>query len=80
MSELRRHGRELLDASRLRRTPLSEQKRKIVEGLVATAAQTAHDVSTRPPLAQRLSGRAKVLVLLTLLAAVALATYWLGRH
>jgi hypothetical protein len=75
MSELRRHGRDLLDASRRRRTPSAEHKHQLVEQLVNAAAQTAHDAPTRPPLAQRLTRRAKLLVLLALLSAVAFGLY-----
>lgn len=75
MSELRRHGRELLQASRQRRTPSAEQTRQLVARLVEAAAQTAQDAPTQPPLAQRLSRRAKLLVLAALLGAVALALH-----
>lgn len=80
MTELRSHARELLDASRQRRTPRPESKARLVERLVETAAQTAHDSPTKPPLAQRLSNRAKLVVLASLLAAVATALYLASRH
>jgi hypothetical protein len=80
MSELRRHGRELLDASRQRRTPSAEQTRQLIARLVEAAAQTARDAPTRPPLAQRLSRRAKLLVLAALVGAVAFALYVASRH
>jgi hypothetical protein len=75
MSQLRRYGRDLLDASRRRRTPSPERKHQLIEQLVSAAAQTAHDAPTRPPLAQRLSPRAKVVVLFALLSAVAVGLY-----
>jgi hypothetical protein len=80
MSELRRHGRDLLEASRRRRTPSAERKQRLVARLVDAAAQTAQDAPTRPPLAQRLSRRAKLLVLAALLGTVALVLYLAGRH
>lgn len=75
MSELRRHARELLDASRRERTPSAERKQRVMQRLMESAAQTSLDAREPLPLAQRLSTRSKGLVLL-LLAGTILGGMW----
>jgi hypothetical protein len=78
MSELRRHGRELLEASRRERTPPPEVKERLLQSLLETAAQMSLAADEAPPLSQRLSFGAKALVLgglvLTILGATWLAS------
>lgn len=75
MSELRRHARELLEASRRERTPGAERKQRVMQRLMESAAQTSLDAREPPPLAQRLSPRTKGLVLV-LLAVTILGGMW----
>lgn len=79
MSELRRHGRELLEASRRERTPAPEAKERLLRSLLETAAQVSLDAHEAPPLAQRLSRSAKALVLGGLVLAIVGVTWLLGR-
>lgn len=70
MSELRRHGRELLEASRRERTPGAERKRRLLEKLVETAAQASVAAREPPPLEQRLGLTTKVLVVVGVLVTI----------
>lgn len=79
MSELRRHGRELLEASRRERTPSLERKQRLLAALLETAAQSTRAAQEPPPLAQRLAPRVKLLILAALVAAI-LGGIWLASH
>ncbi|RYZ06303.1 MAG: hypothetical protein EOO73_16700 [Myxococcales bacterium] len=79
MSELRRHGRELLEASRRERTPSAERKQRILEKLLESAAQTTLAAREPPPLAERLSPRTKALVLVVLVAAIVVGMWAASR-
>lgn len=59
MSELRRHGRELLEASRVERTPRADLRERLLSQLLESAAQTSLAGAEPVPLAQRLGSRTK---------------------
>jgi hypothetical protein len=70
MSELRRHGRELLEASRRERTPSAERRQRLLKKLLETAAQTSLAAREPLPLSQRLGARTKALVVLLVVATI----------
>jgi hypothetical protein len=75
MSQLRRHGRELLDSAKRDHTPDAETRARLLRSLLEHAAAT-HSASL-VPLEKTLSRRTKItilcLTLLLLIAAVYLA-------
>jgi len=78
MTELRSHGRELLDAARRERTLSQAERTRLLEGLYAAAtAARADDDSWW--LARRLGRWGRLLVLLGLAALIALGVY-LASH
>jgi hypothetical protein len=79
MSELRRHGRELLEASRRERTPAAERRRRLLEKLLENAAQTSVAAREPPPLEQRLGLETKVLVAVGVLVTIA-GGLWLASR
>lgn len=79
MSDLRRHGRELLDASRSERTPSQQVKEQLIASLLEAAAQAALPAGEALPLASRLSRSGKALVLALLALAIGLGIYLAGR-
>jgi hypothetical protein len=79
MSELRRHGRELLEASRRERTPPAPLKRRLMVKLLESAAQTSLDAHEPPPLAQRLGVASRSAVVIALVFAI-LSGLWLASR
>ena len=78
MTELRRHGRELLEAARRERTPSPVERERALTGLMAAAAQAALASERPAPLAKRLPPLAKLLILVILFLAIAVGSYCLG--
>lgn len=78
MTELRRHGRELIEAARRERTPTPEERQRVMSVLMAAAAQAALQNEQRAPLAKRLPPVAKLLLLTLLFLAIAAGSYWVG--
>lgn len=79
MSELRRHGLQLLDASRRERTPSAELRQRLLTHLLESAAQTSLASREPVPLAERLSTSAKLLVLVGVVATIVSGIWLLGR-
>lgn len=79
MNDLRRDGRELLEASRRERTPGAELKQRLLAELLAAAARATPAADEPPPLASRLSSSSKALILAALVLAIALAIFLAGR-
>jgi len=78
MSELRPHGRELLDAARRERSLTQAERARLLEDLHA-AALAARERDDSWWLSRRLSRTGKLLVLLGLAALIALGVYLAGH-
>lgn len=79
MSELRRHGRELLEASKRERTPSPQHKQRLIRQLLESAAQASRAAQEPAPLDQRLGWREKVLLLSALSLAIGGAIWLVSR-
>lgn len=80
MSELRRHGRQLLDEARRERTPDAAARERVFRALVATTDLTSTPSASDAPLShQPLTGVSKWLVLAGL-AALVIAGVYLAGH
>lgn len=80
MSELRRHGRQLLDEARRERTPDAAARERVFRALVATTDLASTPSASNAPLSRKpLTGFSKWLALAGLAALVMVGVYLAGH-